>query len=72
VDVSIVRRWVVRLGSGDNDRDKPRSALPCAVAISPSAQIGGPRNLVGFNAVDTMLAALEHRMAGLTDAHGGT
>jgi hypothetical protein len=35
VDVSTVRRWVVRFGSGDSDvRDRPRSGRPCT-AVSP-------------------------------------
>jgi len=33
VDVSTVRRWVVRFSSGDSDvKDKPRSGQPCTAA----------------------------------------
>jgi len=35
VDVSTVRRWVVRFSSGDSDvKDKPRSGRPCT-AVTP-------------------------------------
>jgi transposase len=35
VDVSTVRRWVVRLSSDDSDvKDKPRSGRPCT-AVTP-------------------------------------
>ncbi|XP_040556984.1 serine/threonine-protein kinase VRK1 isoform X1 [Gallus gallus] len=70
VDVSTVRRWVVRFSSGDNDlKDKPRSGRPCT-AVTPrneerlnqliQSNLGiTTRELctelnIGFNALETM------------------
>ena len=73
VDVSTVRRWVVRFSSGDNDlKDKPRSGRPCT-AVTPrneerlnqliQSNLGiTTRELctelnIGFNALETMVGS---------------
>jgi len=77
VDVSAVRRWVVRFSSGDSDvKDKPCSGQPCT-AVTPRNEerldrlIRANRQIttrelctelsIGFNALETMVATLEYR-----------
>ena len=77
VDVSTVRRWVIRFSRGDNHvNDKPRSGRPCT-AVNPQNEerldqlIRANRRIttrelctelnVGFNALETMLATLGYR-----------
>ena len=77
VDVSAVRRWVVRFSSGDSDmKDKPHYGRP-RVAVTPqneerldqlfhANQWITTRELctelnIGFNALEMMLAVLEFR-----------
>jgi hypothetical protein len=77
VDVSIVRRWVVRFSSGDSDvRDRPRSRWPCTAVSSRNEELVDQliraipwiitRELctdlnVRFIALETMLATLHYR-----------
>lgn len=80
MDVSTVRRWVMRFNSGDNNVcDKLRSGRPCT-AVNPqnekrldqlirANQRITTRELctelkVGFNALETMLASLGYRKVG--------
>jgi len=77
VDVSTVRRWVVRFSSGDSDvKDKPRSGRPCT-AVTPRNKerldqlIRANRRIttremctelnIGCNALEAMVATLEYR-----------
>ena len=77
MDVSTVRRWVMRFSNGDCDvTDKPRSGRPCTAVNSQNKErldqlIRANQQIttrelctelnVGFNALETMLATLGYR-----------
>ncbi|PNF14748.1 hypothetical protein B7P43_G08352 [Cryptotermes secundus] len=74
VEVSTVRRWVVRFNSGESEvHDKPRPGRPCSAATPHNEQrlIHKDRQIttrelfaqfnIGCNALETMLGKLDYR-----------